>query len=117
MPVKIEIGDDSTDPRVISLQSYEDGRANFTLHYYYTSAQAGFGGQVIEAAWNDLQAAITSFINATGVPENEIALRFVHCFNKKAGELYLRLQICQMVSSAEPPPPGVATVYNLDTAN
>ncbi len=117
MPVRIEIGDNSNDPRVINLQEYEAGRANFKLRYFYTSAQAEFGGQVIEAPWDTLQNAVDSYVNASGVLESDVALRFVHCFDVITGDLFLRLQLCQLVESADPPPPGVVTVYDLDVTN
>lgn len=117
MPVKIEIGDNSTDPRVISLESYMNGRANFDLHYYYTHAEASFGGHVINAQWNDLQAAVTDYVNTSGTPEAEVALRFVHCFAPVPGEIYLRMQLCRMVPSAQPVPPGAEAIYDLDTTN
>ncbi|MCB0697544.1 MAG: hypothetical protein KDC07_09285 [Chitinophagaceae bacterium] len=119
MPVRIRIGDNSDDPRVISLQDYVDGRANFTLHYYYSPTQQEFGGQVIGIQWDDLQNAVDSFIKDTGTAATNVALRFVHCFMPGLSEapavLFLRLQICGMTPSAEPPPPGVSQVYDLDT--
>lgn len=116
MPVRIEIGDNSNDPRVIDLQEYLDGRANFSLHYYYTTAEATFGGQVIDAQWDDLQAAVENYCTQTGVKPQNVALRFVHCFEPGiAGHLFLRVQICKMVLSSEPPPPGSSAVYDLDT--
>lgn len=117
MPVRIRIGDTSSDPRVISLEAYENGRANFDLHYYYTMAQSSFGGQVIEIPWNDLQTAVDNFVSTAAVPENEVALRFVHCFDTATESLYLRLQICQMVQSETPPPPGALMVYDIVTTN
>lgn len=117
MPVRIRIGDLSSDPRVISLEAYENGRINFDMHYYYTTAEGAFGGQVVEIPWNDLQTAVDDFITNAAVPENEVALRFVHCFDTTTELLYQRLQICQMVPSETPPPPGAILVYDLITTN
>lgn len=116
MPVKIQIGDNSDDPRVIDLQEYYDGRDNFHLHYYYTSAEAAFGGQVVDIPWSGLQQAVEQYITATSTQPDDVALRFVHCFEPApAGHLFLRMQICKLVPSQEPPPPGASQVYNLDT--
>lgn len=116
MPVRIKEGDNSSDPRVISLDMYNEGRDNFTLHYYYTSAEASFGGQVIDIPWDNLQTAVDDYAGQTGTEPVDIALRFVHCFESgPAGHLYLRVQICKMVESAAPPPPGASKVYDLDT--
>ena len=117
MPVKIQIEDNSTDPRVISLQSYLDGRANFSLHYYYTDQEAAFGGGEVAVPWDDLQAAVENYKSATGMQDDDIALRFVHCFDDTAHELFLRLQICQMVASTTPPPPGAEMVFDLVVTN
>lgn len=118
MPVKIEIGDNSDDPRVIDLEKYVAGRANFSMRYFYTAAQAPFDGEVIEIAWNDLQNAVQDFTSQTGTLPQNVALRFVHCFLPglagEADQLFLRLQICSMTPSAEPPPPGISQVYDLD---
>lgn len=117
MPVKIEVGDNSLDPRVISLEVLNDGKDNFEMHYYYTSAQAAFGGKVIDALWDDLNNAVQDYMNQTGAEEAEVALRFVHCFEPgPAGNLFLRLQLCKMISSPTPPPPGASEVFDLDTA-
>lgn len=116
MPVRIEIGDNSLDPRVISMEIYQDGRDNFDMHYYYTSAQAAFSGQVTDALWDDLNNAVQDYVNQTGVEESEVALRFVHCFEPGSdSQLFVRLQICKMVPSATPPPPGSSEVFDLDT--
>lgn len=112
MPVQLIAEDNSEDPRVISLQSYMDGRANFTLHYYYTSSEASFGGQVLDAQWSDLQSAVDDYVNETGVPATEVALRFVHCFDVIPGNLYVRLQICQLTN---PHLEHGHTVYDLNT--
>lgn len=117
MPVRIETGDNSTDPRVISLDLFNEGRDNFDMHYYYTSAQAAFGGQVVDATWQQFSDAVLEYVNQTGVDITEVALRFVHCLEQLPdSKLYLRLQICKMVPSGEPAPPGALEVFNLDTA-
>lgn len=119
MPVKIEIGDNSNDPRVINLKEYMAGRANFSLHYFYTPAQESFEGEVIDAQWDDLQNAVQDFMTQTSTLAADVALRFVHCFipsvDGSVGQLFLRLQICKMIASPVPPPPGIETVYDLDT--
>lgn len=115
MPVQIKSYDDSSDPRVINLEDYENGRANFSLHYYYTEMEAAFTRDVIDVPWNSLQAAVDNYVLETSVPENEVALRFVHCFDTVNHALYYRLQICQMVLSSTPPPPGTLAVYDLVT--
>lgn len=115
MPVKIQTGDNSSDPRVISLAAYELGCANFSLHYYYTDTAASFNGSEIQIPWLDLQNAVDSYVIESGTPENEVALRFVHCFDPIAESLYYRLQICKMVLSSTPPPAGASAVYDLVT--
>lgn len=115
MPVQILIGDNSEDPRVISLQAYLDGRANFSLHYYYTSTEASFGGQVLDIQWMDLQNAVNDFMTESGTPQSEVALRFVHCFDEIPGNLYLRLQICQMVPQVVQS--GEELIYDLITTD
>lgn len=113
MPVRIHIGDTSDDPRVIDLQDYEDGRANFDLHYYYSISEAEFAGQVLDTPWSALQDAVNLYMAQASVPENEVALRFVHCFDMEMHKLYTRLQILQMVPSSTPPPPDASMVYDL----
>lgn len=117
MPVKIQTGNNSTDPRVISLQAYLDGRANFSLHYYYTDQEAAFSGGEIAVPWDDLQTAVESYKSANGMQDDDVALRFVHCFDIITHEMFLRLQICQMVASPTPPPPGAEMVFDLVTTN
>lgn len=113
MPVQLLQEDNSSDPRVISLQEYKDGRDNFDLHYYYTSTEATFGGKVNDAQWNDLQNAVDNYCGTTGVPHLEVALRFVHCFDPVPGNMYQRLQLCRMVPQT--PSGGVGEVFDLDT--
>ncbi|MCB0700028.1 MAG: hypothetical protein H6551_00365 [Chitinophagales bacterium] len=115
MPVKLLQEDNSTDPRVISLQEYTDGRANFDLHYYYTSAEAAFGGKVNDAQWDDLQNAVDNYCSTAGVPHAEVALRFVHCFDPVPGNMYQRLQICRMVP--QPPSGSNEEIFDLDTTD
>lgn len=117
MPVKIQTQDNSADPRVISLAAYELGCANFSLHYFYTDTAGAFNGSEIQVPWIDLQNAVDAYIIESGTPENEVALRFVHCFDPIAASLYLRLQVCRMVLSETPPPPGALAVYDLVTTD
>lgn len=113
MPVKITTVDNSTDPRVISLDAFKHGRANFSLHYFYTDTASEYTGDVIQIQWEALQNAVTNYMTVNSVPENQVALRFVHCFDLAQESLYMRLQICRMVPSTTPPPPGTSMVYDL----
>ncbi len=113
MPVQLLSNDNSNDPRVISLEMYEDGRANFDMHYFFTQAQASFGGQVNSAPWDELQTAVEDYCTDTGVAPVEVALRFVHCFDDTDPKLYQRLQICRMIPSAIPSGQNEA-VFDLD---
>lgn len=112
MPVQLLTTDNSNgDPRVISLQEYIDGKANFSLHYYYTSEQSAFGGKTVEIPWVDLYNAVYTFYTANSIPANEVALRFVYCFDTVSGEICYRLQLCRMIN---PHTEGEYTVYDLD---
>lgn len=117
MPVQLTTGSGTpNDPRVITLDMYNDGRDNFDMHYYYTAQQATFGGQVNNAQWSDLETAVENYCTATGTTAAETALRFVHCFDDQNHKLYQRLQICKMV----PAPPTRQNdeggeVFDLDT--
>lgn len=117
MPVKIQIGDNSSDPRVISKAALQFGEQNFSLHYYYTHEQAAFGGTVIRTPWTNIENAVATYMQGSGTPEAEVAIRLVHCFNLSTTSMYLRMQVCKMVPTPIPPPPNMQMVYDLDTAN
>lgn len=114
MPVQLTTGSGTpNDPRVITLEMFNDGRANFDLHYYYTAQQAVFGGQVNSVLWSDLATAVENYCTATGTAAADTALRFVHCFDDQNHKLYQRVQICKMVPA--PPTEGNEVVFDLDT--
>lgn len=97
MPVRIiDTQDNSLDPAVISLDEYAEGRANFSLHYFHTAEAIPFEGSDYNIMWDVLQLAVNDFMTANNVPESEVCLRFVHCFEVANNTLYMRLQICRM---------------------
>lgn len=109
MPVKIENGIITTDPRIISKDEYEIGRKNFVDHYNLEGCDPEFGGQDITILWDDLNTAVNDFSTTYGVALSKVALRFVYCFNKSDNNLYYRLQLCRMIQSTTDP-----NVYDLD---
>ena len=114
MPVQLLEQDNSDDPRVISLEAYAFGRANFSLHYFYTDTDAEFNGDVVSCSWDQLNAAVQNYMTAAGVAdEMEVAMRFVHCFTTDGSSLFSRVQICKMLPSGEEI--DGMQVYNLDT--
>lgn len=99
MPVKISSELNSTDPRAITLTEYNEGKANFEMHYFHSAEALPFGGKDFSFLWSDLENNVKNFIAQTGIPSNEVCLRFVHCFDSATESLYLRLQICKMVET------------------
>lgn len=99
MPVKITSDLNSTDPRAITLSEYEDGRANFEMHYFLGTQAQPFDGGDFAFQWDDLNNAVNNFVATSGVPLNEVCIRFVHCFEIPENKLYLRAQICRMVET------------------
>ncbi len=97
------------DPREITLDEYEQGRTNFKSYYYLVACNPDFSGQDIAISWDALNNAVNSFISANpGVTANEVAMRFVYCYDIATTSLYLRVQILTM----QPQSQG-SNVYNL----
>lgn len=96
MPVKIVSVDTGDDPRQITLNEYMWGRNNFSLHYFYGTAAETFYGQDFKMHWDDLQNAVETFIGDNSLNSEDVALRFVHCFNSEDKSLFMRLQLCTM---------------------
>ena len=95
MPVKIS-STQSDDPRVISLDEYEFGRENFDMHYYKDpgAEQTEFSGQDFKVPWDNFFSAVHDFYTTNSIDPENVALRFVHCFDELGNSLYLRMQIC-----------------------
>lgn len=108
MPAKIVLDDNSADPMVISLDAYNAARTHFKQHYYLAGCNNVFGGQDLQIPWAALNTAVNNYKIAT-TTEN-VALRFVYCFDTIANALFLRLQLCTMQQSAM-----AANEFMLDT--
>lgn len=94
MPVQLKSVSDAQDAMSISLDEYNQGRANFVAHYYRSSCNTSFGGKDLEILWSTLQTAVNNFITSVGT--TEVALRMVYCFDGATNALFLRIQICRM---------------------
>ncbi len=94
MPVKLNSESNAQDAMSISLAEYNQGRANFTSHYYRSSCNTNFGGQDLQIPWDTLQTDVNNFI--ANAQTTDVALRMVYCFDGATNALYLRIQICRM---------------------
>jgi hypothetical protein len=97
MPVKIS-SIASDDPRVISLDEYQFGRDNFRMHYYKApdAEISEFGGQDFTVPWSDFYQAVYDFYTSNNINPEDVALRFVHCYDQSGNCLFLRMQICTL---------------------
>lgn len=98
MPVKIS-SIQSDDPRVITFDEYQFGRDNFQMHYYKSPGgpEANvFAGQDFTVPWDDFYGAVYDFYTANSIDPEDVALRFVHCYDENNNCLFLRLQICSL---------------------
>ena len=91
------------NPMVITLDHFNTMRENFKQHYFLSQCNANFGGQDIQIPWPSFALAVQNFIQDTHANPNNVALRFVLCYDTQKNELYLRLQICTMIASAKQP--------------
>ncbi len=94
MPVRLQPESNAQDAMSISLDEYNQGRTNFTSHYYRSSCNTNFGGQDLQIPWDTLQTNVNNFIANNGT--TEVGLRMVYCFDGATNALYLRIQICAM---------------------
>lgn len=96
MPVRIKA--EPLDPAefAISSDKLESGIENFKIHYHLLDGSPDFVSD-FSTSWNDLYNAVQNYKGQfPEVPEAEIAMRFIHCYDPGTTSLYLRLQICQM---------------------
>lgn len=99
MPIRISDSPDSPGTMAISLEQFEQGRQNFKDHYslYQAADPEQFGGQDFKILWSDLQTAVDDFASLYSIPLEEVALRFVHCYDPAPeNALYLRVQLCRL---------------------
>ena len=90
------------NPMVVDLAALTTGQTAFTSHYFIANGSTGFTGQEILVSWDTFAGKVTDFIDTAKVAEEDVALRFVHCYDVSAKELYLRVQICTMVETTTP---------------
>ncbi|MES2703440.1 MAG: hypothetical protein V4649_12425 [Bacteroidota bacterium] len=83
------------NPMAVTLSQFKQAQADFQAHYFLADCGTNFGGQSITLSWSALQTEVTAYMNATGARADEVALRFVICFDGQ--NLYLRMEICSMV--------------------
>ena len=79
-----------------TLNQFELQRRNFKSHYFLKDCNPNFGGQEVQVPWNSFSLAIHNFVTANKVNPEEVAIRFVICYNPKNNVLYLRMQILPM---------------------
>jgi hypothetical protein len=96
--------------KAVTQANYTSARANFQSHYFIADCETSFDGQDIQMPWDDFAAAVESFIAQTQCNADDVALRFVHCYDTANKCLYLRLQICTMA-----PQQNAGNIYDLVT--
>ena len=95
MPVRI---DNTSDPAsfTVSADKLQSGMVNFHSHYYLLGGNSDFIAD-FSLNWNDFQAIVDNYkLQYPGVPESDIALRFIHSYDPNDNALFLKLQFCQM---------------------
>jgi hypothetical protein len=95
MPVKI---DNSGDPANFSVTATEvfQGIANFNIHYKERT-DAEYSGRDYTVSWADFSQCIATYMaQFPEVPEEKIAVRFVHCYHTATNTLYMRMLLCEM---------------------
>jgi hypothetical protein len=94
----------------VSLSDYTAARTLFQEHYFLAECNTDFGGQEQLVPWSDLQTEVDTYITANSITADDVALRFVHCYNVGSNALYLRVQLCTLVLVS-------GDHYTLDTTN
>lgn len=99
MPVKI-VGGYSDSPKEITLNEYQAGRDNFDSHYFVRENDENkpFGGQDFYFAYSELQLAVDNFCIQNSKQPQDVAIRFVHCYNHEQDVIYMRMQILTMTN-------------------
>lgn len=105
MPVRITTSLGESDPRAISAAQLALGRVDFNQHYCKASLptpqvlptpELVLEGQINKISWDSLFAAVEAYREEWDVAAEDVALRFVHCFDDETGSLYHRLQLLKM---------------------
>ncbi len=91
-----------TNPMVVNLTQFNTMRTQFQQHYFLANCGTGFGGQDIQISVSSLITAVQAYMAASGTAANNVALRFVLCYDTSTSALYLRLQICAMTATSDP---------------
>lgn len=105
MPVRITTALGESDPRAISADQLATGIEDFNKHYCQASLPTPMvlpapghvlAGQTNKVSWDAFFAAVEDYKDEFGISEDDIALRFVHCFDDMSSSLYHRVQILEM---------------------
>lgn len=99
MPVKLKSESNSSDAMSISLDEYNQGRANFKAHYYRTGCNPSIGGQDLQIPWVQLYNAVQTFIQTTYM--TSVGVRIVYCYDVTTNALNLRIQLCSMAQTPQ----------------
>ena len=73
----------------------------FIDHYFLEGCAGDFEGKDVAIPFSDLYAAITAFKDQNDLTDDEVGLRFVHCYSPGEHSLYYRLQLCKLTLTAE----------------
>ncbi len=95
MPIKI---DNSGSPASFSVTATEvyEGMANFNEHYTVVTGPE-YSGRDYTVTWEQFSQCITDYkAQFPEVPDDAIAVRFIHCYEMGDTTLYMRMLICQM---------------------
>jgi hypothetical protein len=95
MPIRI---DNSASPAsfAVSATEVQQGMENFNNHYCALSGPDYFGRDYT-VLWHDFKQCIDAYHAAfPDVAEENIAIRYVHCYETATETLYMRMQLCEM---------------------
>lgn len=98
---------------VIDLAQFDNGRDDFEAHYCLSNYDTNFGGQDFKVSWDDFYTCIDDYSTNNNIPESEIAIRLVICYDTSNNILYLRMQLCKLVSTTDKS--HGRDIYDLDT--
>ena len=75
---------------VITLNQFNTGRQDFQKHYCLASYNTNFGGQDFKIDYDDLESEVEDYASNKSIATDDVALRFVHCYDVSNNILYLR---------------------------
>src|SRR5690606_33063816 len=101
MPIKLVSSPNDENPMEITLADYHQGVQNFENHYYLEGSGTEFGGKDFCLPYTDIEDVIQAFEWDNDILPENVAVRFIHCFDEDTQSLYLRMQLCTMHLTGE----------------